>query len=648
MAKPGQIIFPILAHGSNMDSVDYPNSLITVLGKQIKGPKCILYGPGAKHTNPAKEEMKRHSNAMSVLRRQGNLANGKGVTGVTANTDKAIEAIEQDLEERWQAKKTQKYIVPIIGYSRGGVTAFHIDGALKKQIKIWKEQGRFPGLELEVHITVLDPVIGLGSKSELEGRVISDNVKKFTGIYYTDERRNAFKPQERTRLIFEDPNTEMDLELMPGYHYVGDHARNKKRDDVAIAVWHKISTSLVQSGVEFEYDEIPTALPVMPVEQNKDDPVPPEPISLTQYNPRETLKLYHRIKLTLPDYQNKGTLEKLGIGIFFDVWRGDRNLLRRNYVHGSHFLINKAEQKAFEQVFPKHHQHCIMRDKIKPLTKVQTQIMDSELDQERPRLEEFYQETSLEFYRNEQNSKKPEKITKLAEQMTASIKKSLYQGENITVVKPGIGKRVVNGFKSLVGGVLKLGFKFLGETALAVANGLEQIQSRGPINVILGMGKVVFSPIMGLFNTLENTAEPFESRHPEYQKFIPPTGRKKNIAESFAQAFVNQLLTYKRNMFCSHEGIAVRLEVAVDSIMSADKNTPNQQYSNLLRLLNSSLKSLDDEGYNYQPKTADGLPCTLYGRLRWLHTKYEKVAVATQPIANAEEKRPLSHHLALI
>lgn len=659
MANPGRILFPILAHGSDMDSVDYPDSLISVLGKQIKGPKCMLYGPGAKHIDPDDEEKRRHSNAASVFRREGDLASGTGVTGVTANTDKATERFEEylaGLEMKWDSKKPRKCTVPIVGYSRGGVTAFHIAGELKKRLKEWQKQRRFLGLELEVHITVLDPVIGLGKKGDLENRVITDNVKKFTAIYYTNERRNAYRPQERTRLIFENPDTEIDLELMPGHHYAGDHAQNKKRDDVAIAVWHKVSTSLAQSGVEFVYGEKQTlkTLPVMPVPETQEDP-DPEPIQLTHYNdPKEMLKLYHRIKLTLPDYPAKGM--ELNKSMFLDLWSGDRNLPRRNYVRGSHFLINKAEEKAFAKVFPKHYQYCIVRDKTKLLTKVKQQVMATELAQERPALEKFYQDASLEFYQNEQKPKKQKESLeskiladqKFADKMTASVKKSLYEGENITVVKPGSLKRGFNCVKSLVGGVLTLGFNVVGkiseETAIAVINGCEELRSGSPENFFMGLSKVVFCPIVGVFNAFESTAEPFESRHPEYPKFIPPTGQK-NKAERLAQKFVNQLLTYKRNMLLwgvlrsSHEDLAVRLEAAVDSIMSENKDNPDRQYANLLRQLGGSLEYLKSEGFNYDSKNADGSPYTFYSRLRVLyHDEMAEPKIPQPAVVVAEHK----------
>lgn len=650
------IVFTVLAHGTQMDSFSNPSSLLSVLGNQVAGNKCVLFGPAARYTDPGNSSKKQKSSALEFA-----TGGGKN-TGVQRNVVTALNAILADLKnykDKFKDRNNpQIYRLVMAGFSRGAATCIQIANALDGIVenpsflknllgvtdaKISKELNEAvekfkdfkkenPGLILKSQLTLLDTVAGLGRKSEKASRRIPPFVEKISTIVTQHETRRGFKPQTQDtgRLYYADPTaTSAKSSILPGHHSAHDHARGKSTDDVVELAWYKMSSDLAAAGVKFNDG----ALPKMPLKNGglRD-------LNIFD-NADEKLKLYHRIKLQNDKYAGfgKGFLEKLGIGRLFNVWKKQRKLETENYVSASHFFMDQEEQAAFKAKFPLVFKHCFQGHLIPPEDKE----TPKKLLTEKSEVVAFYSKINSQYCEEEvtrKTGREPEaftdkenkKVQSKIEKLHQMVKDSIDHKKNITSAKVGFFQRALNVFKGFLGNILTAGKTFFSETATTVMQGAEQVHSGQPLNVMKGMAKILLSPVAGSVGVAKDVLvnpiykEIAAQLNSPVERYIPSNNPQveNSPEEKLAKRILNELRQYKRNTIggffkAPHIDIADKMLREVDHIMTRVK--PESQYEKLQNLLEETCKRMDKEGYNYRRENADGTPYTLYERLTTLN-----------------------------
>ncbi|MBL7479519.1 DUF5621 domain-containing protein [Legionella bononiensis] len=291
-------------------------------------------------------------------------------TEVKANAKRATDQIIKWLS----TQQDDSHNINLTGFSRGSVTSLHIANNLKRQEKALaaKEQRLLrAGKELNnsdkqlltqlqkinLNLFLMDPVAGLSDKSNMDGRVIPDNVKNYVAVLQMDEMRRDFKPQDMTRIIVQSPQTTK-VSMLPMY---GNHSDTTKiKNDQMTAgpkiAWYSLHQFLTQHGTKFNNDQIPQIV----YSQNYKNPVdlPQNPSA------KELLELFSVNHEERDAYLKSGKKSNLTDGI--PVPRVQRTLNNHLdfYVKNPDFFTNQLERELFKITYPKTFNYLFERNQF--------------------------------------------------------------------------------------------------------------------------------------------------------------------------------------------------------------------------------------------------------------------------------------------
>lgn len=231
----------IFCHGTQSSSADNEGNLIDILSKACVGPKLVLEGPGSKNFHRIgngerarlPEALRKDLNLWKKKKPQaGGLIKARGLIagfGQGSNTARAFLYIRQrarvyreGIEKLKRAKdkvrriKKDKFVVNLIGWSRGGVTCFRIAYYLDKYYKLYL------GYKPEINIFAIDPVEGgLESSKQKDHnpdrRLIPSCVKNLVVTLAMDDKRPYYVPSDHRRLTIPESINSCFLPF-PGKH----------------------------------------------------------------------------------------------------------------------------------------------------------------------------------------------------------------------------------------------------------------------------------------------------------------------------------------------------------------------------------------------------------------------------------------------
>ncbi|OZI62665.1 DUF5621 domain-containing protein [Bordetella genomosp. 11] len=212
------------------------------------------------------------------------------------------------------------HVINMLGWSRGAVTCTKL---------AYKLNEFFP--QVGVNIFAVDPVAGIGHKSDIDTSMIPPNVRNYCAVLSMHETRGFFKPQDAQRVKFMSPATNAIFIPFPGNH--GGQVnldKNVKRNlgEAAQMTWFLAWKFLQQFGTRFT-----TA---------------PSPC----YDGLEQCNLYARMKIKMPEYRetSPGAGEALLMG-----GASTRDFLAKNidrYVEHAKFFINEHHRRIFQRTLP--------------------------------------------------------------------------------------------------------------------------------------------------------------------------------------------------------------------------------------------------------------------------------------------------------
>ncbi|MBU6489098.1 MAG: DUF5621 domain-containing protein, partial [Burkholderiales bacterium] len=184
--------------------------------------------------------------------------------------------------------------------------------------------------DIAVNIFAVDPVAGIGNKSDDDASTIRGNVKNYLSVLSMHETRGFFKPQDAKRVTFTNSGTNAIYIPFPGNHSGQvnlDKSVKKELGESAQMVWFLAWKFLDHFGTRFT--------------------APPSP----DYNVLEQCNLYAKMKSKMSGYKKTSP----GIGGAFLGARKTRDFLNNRvdqYVKFSDFFINEHHRRIFKRTLP--------------------------------------------------------------------------------------------------------------------------------------------------------------------------------------------------------------------------------------------------------------------------------------------------------
>lgn len=208
--------------------------------------------------------------------------------------------------------------INMIGWSRGAVTCTKL---------AFKLSEIYP--QIAVNIFAVDPVAGIGNKSDEDCSVVRENVKNYLAVLSMHETRGFFKPQDLKRVTFTSAHTNAMFLPFPGNHSGQvnlDKCCEKGIGEAAQVVWYLGMKFLQKFGTTFIKDPSPS------------------------YSLQEMCNLYAKMQMKMPEYQRSAP----GVGGGAMGGRKTRDFLARHqkeYVKHSDFFINEHHRRVFKRAY---------------------------------------------------------------------------------------------------------------------------------------------------------------------------------------------------------------------------------------------------------------------------------------------------------
>lgn len=208
--------------------------------------------------------------------------------------------------------------INMIGWSRGAVTCTKV---------AYKLADIYP--QVAVNIFAVDPVAGLGNKSDADASELKVNVRNYIGILAMDEARTNFEPQDQRRLTISKMTNAIFLPF-PGRHNTSVRLNNSPPESAQM-VWSLASRFLTHFGSRFSRVLSPI------------------------YSGQEVCNAYGKIRISRADYHAlrqrwyKPPVSSLGGKI------QPREFLSSidNYVVDADYFINEHHRESFIRTYPK-------------------------------------------------------------------------------------------------------------------------------------------------------------------------------------------------------------------------------------------------------------------------------------------------------
>lgn len=324
---PKQPVFTIFNHGTNACR-DGEGEIVAEFGRLATGAEytdfLITDGPGsAPTTNPVPGQFNPFTRNKAPKRLFGrtemghthqNLALVGTLTGRGWN-DNVIHAIAV-ISELDPLPGT----VNMIGWSRGAVTCTKIAIKLREI---------YP--DMDVNIFAVDPVAGIGNKSDKDASTILENVRNYLAVLSMDETRGFFKPQDIKRVTFTNRSTNAIYLPFPGNHSGQvnlDKSCKKGIGESAQVTWFLAMKFLKHFGSDFTQNPSPN------------------------YDSRELCNLYANMLIKMPNY--RASRPNLQGGVVMGG-RKTRDFLKNRvhqYVKHSGYFINEHHRRVFKRAYP--------------------------------------------------------------------------------------------------------------------------------------------------------------------------------------------------------------------------------------------------------------------------------------------------------
>lgn len=320
-------VFTYFNHGTAFHR-DKEGEIVAEFGRLAAGTEytnfLILDGPGSTPTSaptPGRfNPFTRHKTGKKTFgsREMGHTHKNWAVTGLLTGAgwdDNVMHAVAALAEV-----DPLPEAVNMIGWSRGAVTCTKLAYTLNEF---------FP--QVKVNIFAIDPVAGIGNKSDTDASTIYSNVKNYLAVLSMHETRGFFKPQDIKRVTFASRETNAIYLPFPGNHSGQvslDKSCQKGIGEAAQIVWFMGMVFLKHFGTQFNRNPSPT------------------------YSFQEICNFYANMSRKMPSYR------KTRPGFFGGVAMGGRKtrdfLSHRvhQYVKHSSFFINEHHRRVFKRAYP--------------------------------------------------------------------------------------------------------------------------------------------------------------------------------------------------------------------------------------------------------------------------------------------------------
>lgn len=320
-------VFTIFNHGTSA-SRDREGEIVAEFGRLATGEEyrdfLICDGPGsspATSVTPGQfNPFTRDKQAKSLFgnKELGNTQSNCKLMGMATGAgwdDNVIHAIAT-IAELDRLPDT----VNMLGWSRGAVTCTKL---------AYKLREFFP--QIAVNIFAIDPVAGIGHRSDIDTSMIPANVKNYCAVLSMHETRRFFEPQDAQRVRFVSSATNAIFIPFPGNHAGQVNLdKNVRRNlgEAAQMAWFLAWKFLQKFGTRFGSAPSPC------------------------YDGLEQCNLYARMKMKMPDYEK--TRPGFGSALLMGG-SAPRDFLAKNidrYVEHSNFFINEHHRRIFQRTLP--------------------------------------------------------------------------------------------------------------------------------------------------------------------------------------------------------------------------------------------------------------------------------------------------------
>lgn len=251
---------------------------------------------------------------------------GAGVESLVAEAYQVIEQLEDS--------DKKPGVINITGFSRGAYTSILTAQMIRRL---------YP--DIRVNLFLIDPVPGLGRKSDLDALLIPSNVDNCTIVLQKDEDGSAFEVLDKSRLRLEDPQkTCMVYETLPGQHAAGlkvelDSSETQAAPKVVGALLYAF---LTRHGTAFS--KAPNyAARKRNTDTQRVDSIPGDTIDTAILTNTELLQLYQDMQQHQSAYKGKG---RSSIPRDFLAHRED-------YVLDGEFFVTQRHRELFKDILPK-------------------------------------------------------------------------------------------------------------------------------------------------------------------------------------------------------------------------------------------------------------------------------------------------------